>query len=237
MVRWKRLAPAPLAAAARRVRARLLRRSPETTPAASQAEPAVRSREELHAYWRDPDAVNRPEDYTLPVERSAFLTQLLARYGGPSDRVLEIGSNVGRNLKHLRRAGYGHLEGIEISSSAIEAMQASYPGLAGSVTMHNAPVEDVIRTFDDSSFDVVFTMAVLEHLHPESEWVFAEMVRICRGVLVTIEDERGRSWRHVPRNYRTVFEALGVRQLDEIDPAGAGGLTPDFRARVFACRP
>jgi hypothetical protein len=76
-------------------------------------------------------------------------------------------------------------------------------------------------------------MAVLEHLHPDSEWVFAEMVRVCQRLLITIEDEGGRSSHHTPRNYRTVFEGLGLEQIAEIDPRGLGDLPREFRARVF----
>jgi SAM-dependent methyltransferase len=193
----------------------------------------VRSREELHAYWRDPDEANRPEGYAVPVERSRFLLTLLEPYCALDDAVLEIGPNVGRNLEHLRLAGFKHLEGIEISSNAIDVMRATYPELAASATIHNAPVEEVIRTLPDAKFGAVFTMAVLEHIHPESEWIFAEMVRICRGVILTIEDEASRTWRHTPREYRSVFEGLGMAQIAEAQPGGSTGLGRRFRARIF----
>ena len=191
----------------------------------------------MHAFWRNPDPVNRPEAYSVPVERSEFLVDLLARHGTSGGRVLEIGPNVGRNLEALRLAGYHRLEGIEISEHAVAAMRETYPLLAAIATIYNAPVEDVIGTLPDASFDIVFTMAVLEHLHPDSEWVFAEMVRVCRGVIVTIEDEAGKSRHHVPRHYKVVFESLGLLQIEESDPAGVGELGPTFRARVFSRTP
>lgn len=239
-MRPSRLIPGPLKPAVRRIyktarrvsgvatrKGQSMRRRPLPGP------PALRSREELHAFWRDPDEVNRPERYAAPVARSRFLLNLVEWYCTPNDRILEIGPNVGRNLEHLRRAGYQRLEGVEISESAVAALRATYPDLATVATIHNAPVEDVIRDFPDTSFEAVFTMAVLEHIHPDSEWIFAEMVRICRRVLITIEDEAGRSSHHVPRNYRSVFEGLGLRQIAEIDPLGLDGLPRQFRARVF----
>ena len=195
--------------------------------------PQVESREQLHAYWRGPDdAPNRPDEYAEHVERSQFLIEWLRPYASTADPILEIGTNVGRNLEYLRQAGFTHLDGIEISSNAVDAMRVRYPDLAATATIHNAPVEDVIRTFADGAFEVVFTMAVLEHIHPDSEWIFAEMVRICHGVIVTIEDEQGRSPHHTPRNYRSVFEGLGMVQLAEQDCSevmGIGG----FVARTF----
>ena len=197
--------------------------------------PQVLSRDELHAFWRSPDEVNEPEHYAAaPAERSEFLVALLNRHCVPDDRVLEIGTNVGRNLEHLRLAGYGRLEGIEISEDAVRSMRATYPELASTATIHNAPVEDVVRGLPDATFGAVFAMAVLEHLHPDSDWVFAEMARISRGVVVTIEDEVGRSRHHVPRDYGAVFGGLGMQQVEDIDASGIGGLVPGFRARVFS---
>jgi SAM-dependent methyltransferase len=230
---FKGLIPRPLLPTARRVYGLFRPRPNRVAPAASK-KPEVLSQQVLHAFWRNPDPTNRPEAYSVPVARSEFLVGLLARHGSNDGRVLEIGPNIGRNLEALRRAGYRQLEGIEISENAVSAMRETYPLLAAAATIHNAAVEEVIRTLPDSSFDVVFTMAVLEHLHPDSEWVFAEMARICRGVIVTIEDEVGRSPRHVPRHYKSIFESLGLEQIEELDPSGVGELGPTFRARVFS---
>jgi 2-polyprenyl-3-methyl-5-hydroxy-6-metoxy-1,4-benzoquinol methylase len=51
------------------------------------------------------------------------------------------------------------------------------------------------------SHDIVFSMAVLEHIHEDSSVVFEEMRRIARKLVVTIEDEHERGWRHFPRDY------------------------------------
>jgi SAM-dependent methyltransferase len=202
-----------------------------TPPLRASATP--RTRAELHEYWREPDAANRAEGYANPIERSAFLMELLEPFVSRDDPILEIGPNVGRNLEHLRRVGFKHLAGIEISSKALEAMRAVYPDLVPAVTIYNAPVEDVIRDLPDQSFGAVFTMAVLEHIHPDSDWIFAEMVRICRSVIVTIEDEESQTWRHVARDYRMIFESLGMIQVREGDPSAIGGFGSKFRARVF----
>ena len=76
-------------------------------------------------------------------------------------------------------------------------------------------------------------MAVPEYIHKDSEWVFAEMARITKNLLVTIEDERGSSWRHFPRNYRKVFERLGMKQTEDLNCHGVDGLSAAFYARVF----
>lgn len=193
-------------------------------------------REALWEFWRHPDEDNAPETYLCDAARrqSERLVELVRRYAGPGARILEIGSNLGRNLHYLYEAGYRNLEAVEINADAVAMFRRLFPEAAGATTVHVAPVEQAIRDFPDGAFDVVFTMATLEHLHVDSAWVFAEMVRILQGTLVTVEDEWGVSWRHFPRNYKRVFEPLGLAQVwREKCNRERYGLPGDFVARVF----
>lgn len=195
------------------------------------------SREQLHDYWRNPvDPGNRPDDY-VTGDRSRFLVDLIQRHDkGPEAvraRILEIGCNVGRNLEALRQAGFPNLTGIEINPHAIELLRQTFPELGATAALRNAPVEEVVRTFVDREFDVVYSMAVLEHLHRDSEWVFAEMARISNRWVITIEDEYGIGERHFPRNYGRIFTALGYDQVEVRECADIEGLGGGFYARVF----
>ena len=125
------------------------------------------------------------------------------------------------------------MEGIEISEAAVQLLRQSFPEMARSTKIHNAPVEEIIKAFEDDEFDIVFTMAVLEHIHRDSEWIFAEMIRITKNYLITIEDEKGISWRHFPRSYRKVFEPLGMIQIEEHGCDSVARLGSDVYARVF----
>ena len=190
-----------------------------------------RTRDELHDYWRKPDRPNRPKAYLEGKERSEFLIDLMGRYATPMQTILEVGCNVGRNLAYLHRAGYRELSGIEINTAAVDQLRASYPELA-QATIHNASVEEVIPRLDP--YDVVFTMAVLEHIHPDSDWILEHIVRIAGDTLITIEDEVDSvGYRHFPRRYDEVFGALGMRQVEEVHCAAIVGLGPPFWARVF----
>jgi len=191
-----------------------------------------KSRDELHQYWRHPlENENIPQEYIKGEAKSSFLVQLVEKYVN-TGRILEIGCNVGRNLNHLYLAGFRELTGIEINEDACQLLKKRYPDMAGHVQIYNAPIEEVIREFEDSEFDVVFTMAVLERVHTDSEWIFSEMVRIADKLLITIEAERWYSRRHFPRNYRKVFEPLGMKQIEEITCSGDTGLG-GYVARVF----
>ncbi|MDP1853042.1 MAG: methyltransferase domain-containing protein [Candidatus Omnitrophota bacterium] len=195
-----------------------------------------KKREELFDYWTSPnDGNNNPTEYLKCRERSAFLLNLITKYLDKKDRVLEIGCNVGRNLNELFCAGFNNLSGVEINKNAIEIMKTVYPNMAQVIKIYQGPVENFIGSFEDDSFDSVYTMAVLEHIHTDSEFIFSHMARIARKILVTIEDERGVSWRHFPRNYKKVFEDLGMRQIEEISlkQTKVEGLDKKFFARVF----
>lgn len=191
---------------------------------------------ELHTYWRHPwDGMNAPESYLNGQARSQTLRRLLDCYLPTKQcTILELGCNVGRNLDCLWQAGYHNLSGVDLNQAALSLMSRHYPEMAKTTTTYCSPIEDVIRTFPNNGFDVVFTMAVLQHIHPDSEFIFPEIARITGRCLITIEDEGHVSWRHFPRNYKRVFQACGMRQIDEFQcHRQIEGLSSNFWARIF----
>jgi len=199
----------------------------------------IRPRNDLAAYWANPDdGMNAPENYLRsgsPTKRSEYLIALVRKHSIPDPAMLEIGCNAGRNLNALWQAGFHQLTAIEISSPAVMLFRETFPDLAQHVRIHNCAVENCIRSFDDSHFDAVFAMAVLQHIHPDSDWVFREIARITKGVLLTIEDEQSVSPRHIPRRYDRIFEQLGMRQVFHERNSEEHGFYNAFVTRVF-CR-
>ena len=175
-------------------------------------------------YWSKPDDKgNSPEEYLPGTSKlgdrlSRFLLEIVGKYAHHNDSFLEIGCNVGRNLDYLYRDGYKKLEAIEISSEAVKLLKQTYPYLAANATIHNAPVENVIKKFGDGSFDVIFSVAVFYHIHTDSNWIFEEIARISGRYVITIETEYATTdWIHFPRNYKKVFQELNMKQVEEID--------------------
>ena len=177
----------------------------------------ARSREALHEFWQNPDPRSLPEEYLSPAasQRSCFLVDLVRRYCPEQTSVLEIGCNAGRNLDFLYRAGFEDLHAIEINGRALKLMGETYPDWAANVRIHNSSIEDALPPMESNRYGLVFTMAVLEHLHTDSERCFADIARITRDHLITIEDENKVSWRHFPRLYQRIFEPLGLQQIEE----------------------
>lgn len=194
-----------------------------------------KTREELHAYWRHPwDEANYPSGSLAEVERSKFLMDLVKEYANPQSYILEIGCNAGRNLSYLSLAGFKQLVGIEISEEAVELLQQSYPEMARHTKIINEAAEEALWRFEDNAFDIIFTMAVLEHIHWEGEFIFSDIARITKGFLITIEDELDvLSWKIFPRNYGKVFQSLGLKQIYECNCRKMPELGSNFFVRVF----
>ena len=183
-----------------------------------------KSKEELYKYWKKQDnnsSINSPLSYTkLGHKRSKILIDLINKInnGNKNVNIFEIGCNVGRNLNYLFEDGYINLTATEINTTAITLMKKVYPKLTRHSKVYNNLIEDIIKKMEDKKFDVVFSMAVLQHVHKDSEWIFKEMVRITSKYIITIEDESGASERHFPRNYRKIFENLGMAEIIRLKP-------------------
>lgn len=154
--------------------------------------------EDVQEFWKSPDEANEPREYYKYIERSEYLVNdiFIEKLGiNCKSRILEIGCNCGRNLNYLEMKGYEDLTGIEISKNAVEFSKRAYLNLNANI-MNNS-VENTIKKFNTGYFNVVFTMAVLMHIHNESSWVFEEMKRIASEHIIIIEDNK--------RPYKDIF--------------------------------
>ena len=102
-------------------------------------------------------------------------TELCKEFIGDLERsikILEVGSNIGNNLRMLQRMGFKHLYGIEINSYAIERAKANTTG----INIIQASALDI--PFRDGYFDLVFTSGVLIHISPAD--IKRALAEICR---------------------------------------------------------
>lgn len=80
----------------------------------------------------------------------------------PAFRVLEVGTNIGNQLRGLRAMGFQNLFGIEIQDYALRQARRLSPELAFVRGGASA------LPFPDASFDLVFTSGVLIHVPPDA---------------------------------------------------------------------
>ena len=175
--------------------------------------------------------------YRGPDETSEAIRALLDRYVDREASVLEPGCSSGRHLAYLHADGFRDLTGIEVNEDALVVMETAYPDLAAAGTFHADAIEDVLETVEDGAFEAVYSVETLQHVHPDSEWVFAELVRVTDTLLITVENEGpGRETgeatagsgedgdpdvTHVDegvplyyRNWRRVFTDLGLVEIE-----------------------
>ena len=164
-----------------------------------------------------------------------LVQQLAERTGLVHPSILDLGSADGELLAQLSDAGFTQLSGVEINAAAVMQMQQRHPQLFAQSRIYNLPVEDVLGLFGDAEFDILLSANMLGHLHPDSDWVFAELARVTGSGLLTIEDESSSSsWRYA-RNYRQVFEGCGMQQIHE-QSCGSSPDRPPLVARMFSHR-
>lgn len=186
------------------------------------APPWILTREECHNFWKsitneEKFAGNRPGDYAAKsMGIFEFLHNFWAPQVGRENSILELGCNVGANLNGLfAKGGYHKLSGIEINKNAIEAMGRAFPELAKIARIFQGSIEEVLPRIPSKSVDVIFTIATF-HIHPTSNFIFPEMVRVAKRYIVVIEEETANCSYVFVRNYRRVFQRLGCPQLKSV---------------------
>jgi SAM-dependent methyltransferase len=176
--------------------------------------PWVWSREQCERFWRasgNGTEGNRPQDYAA---KDRAIVDFLDRFWRPEvsseDSILEIGCNAGTNLDRLRELGYAQLGGVEINPDALEMLRNAYPELAASAQLRLGPAETVLRELPDDAVDVVFTMAVLLHVHPSSHELFGDMARVARKYICTSRPSPGSVRTCSPGTTRACSAASGA---------------------------
>ncbi len=209
--------------------------------------PWIMTREECLAFWRtrsnNSPGGNRPIDYVQkPIAIAEYLYEFWRDRVQTDFVILEVGCNAGTNLEVLRRLGYRRLAGLEISTEAVLEMQRVYPELCWGASVHVDSAEEGLRKLAAGSFDVVFTIAAAMHIHPSSNGVFSEIVRVARRYVCTIELESANCGYVFARNYQRVFSRLGCRQIksETIVPDVSPALDRPYWgyvSRLFEVRP
>jgi len=191
------------------------------------------TREQLYAYWKmPPEGANKTESYLEGRQKSDYLVSVIKRFGRSDASILELGCNVGRNLFYLWQSGYRNISGIEMNAHALEVMQTSF-SVIDQKSIYNGLLEEILPDIEDRKFDIIFSMAVLEHVHPGSNFIFKEIVRTCKKHIITIEIEDNSSARVFPRNYQKIFEKLGCAMVYSESLKGQDVDLESYTTRVF----
>lgn len=141
--------------------------------------------------------------------RADWIADRLASYAPES--ILEIGCGYGKLLGALRKRLDVPLTGVDFSPTQLERGHAYLRGLDG-ITMLQSSGEEL--PFEDGSFDLVVTSAVILHNPPEvAEKIRREVVRVARRYAAHNE-ETGRSYNRYGYNTAAWYRARGYRLLE-----------------------
>jgi len=187
----------------------------------------VRSQEDIYDFW-----ISRTNggEYVDHPKRSRLVFKLVASISENFKRpnILEVGSNVGRNLNLLYGVGFSGVSGIEINPYTIHRMRSEYPNLKD-IQMYCGSIEKSILEVPPQ--DIIIGMAVFEHLKEES--VFP-LIQAKGKYVISVSDEVTKSPIHFPRNMGEVFkgkELVNFRcNVEDHD------LNTNFITRVIKCQ-
>lgn len=146
--------------------------------------------------------------------------------------VFEFGCNAGRNLFFLKKEfTYMKVYGIDLNPDAIEL------GMKKFNLSIDLGDETHLKRINSKSFDVVFTVSVLDHL-PFIEDVLIELSRISKKFLIFLEPYCGESRKASKESianfsyfwdYPNIFKKLEFNiSLNEPSPLGERGLGPYY---------
>jgi len=141
-------------------------------------------------------------------KRESFVARFLRTMPVAGKEALEIGCGAGVNLVELSRLDPRRLVGSDIAPDMVELARETTAGLPG--------VEIIELTgdglpFPDDSFDVVFTVTVLNHNHDDMlEQVVSEAARVTRDRLYLFEDTAERKDARASYVLRPVEEYAAV---------------------------
>lgn len=102
----------------------------------------------------------REEQYGEGTTQTGLMEQSLGHLDRDA-RVLEVGSNIGIQLRILRNLGFENLYGVDVQEYAVRRCRREAPEL--DVVVGNA----FDLPFEDDQFDLAFTNETLITIHPE----------------------------------------------------------------------
>ncbi len=182
--------------------------------AESAARTVIDDRQSIHRFWSQSRPLNNVFPQSEWSPRSQTIVSILDPYVTRDVSILELGCNAGRNLNHLYNAGFHNLGAIELSSGAVQRLRSAYPALRD-VRIDIGPAEEMLTQYGDGAFDVVFTMAVIEHIHPDSKNAFAEIARVAARYVLAIEPRDGSAThRQYPWNVAKEYRAVGLELIE-----------------------
>lgn len=130
----------------------------------------------------DPDKMDIDYKETFGVSRTDMNELFLKDLNLKDKKILEIGCNVGNQLRLLQKMGCKNLYGIELQPYAVQRAK----DLTKGINIIQGEADEI--PFKDGYFDLVFTSGVLIHIAPENlSNIMKEIVRCSKKYIWGLE--------------------------------------------------
>ncbi len=200
-----------------------------------------REAEDARAYWRDHPL---QDYYKVHQPQTDLVIEAIRGLVGDAaaPRVFELGCNVGRNLHFIRQAIPGaSVVGIDVNDRAIAEGRQLFGHSADELRVAD---ETSLSKLESKSFDVAFTVSVLDHL-PDPRAATADLLRIARHGVVLLELDVGATGRvqgsvegreivgySYSFDYVRILEELGAKVLENRKDSLGPGVLAQYRLLV-----
>lgn len=126
----------------------------------------------------DPDKMDKEYKEIFNVSRTEMNNLFLKDLNLKDGKILEIGCNIGNQLRFLQAMGYENLYGIELQPYAVQRAKDFTKG----INIIQGKADDI--PFKDGYFDMVFTSDVLIHIFPENLPIIMKEIARCSNKYV-----------------------------------------------------
>jgi pseudaminic acid biosynthesis-associated methylase len=127
---------------------------------------------------------NAPLDDVLRMRTRMWAEMLKGTYNAPPKSILEVGCNIGLNLRAIDRLMNAEMFAVEPNAKARETILKD--GILPATNLFDAPGQEI--PVADGAIDMVFSAGVLIHVHPDAlPSVADEMHRVSKRYLLVAE--------------------------------------------------
>lgn len=126
----------------------------------------------------NPEELNLYYSSLIGIKRSEMNVYFLDDLHLTDKRILEVGCNVGNQLRLLQQQGYKNLWGLELQNYAVEKAKELTKG----INIIQGIGDDI--PFKDGYFDLVFTSGVLIHINPNQVQKIIKEIYRCTSTYI-----------------------------------------------------
>lgn len=172
-----------------------------------------------YQYWHKANIYTKHyfSHYLTLDPKARILIKQVQKYSCKSNKILDLGCNVGRHLSELKKLGYSNLYGVDIGKIPIAKSKKIFLNLKSVKNVCSSFEEYLFKT-PNNFFNLIYTHGATVELIKPTFPLISQLHRVLDndGYLVFLIDENGHSY---PRFWRYEFQLnkLSIVKSKNID--------------------